>query len=494
MSSKPFFRFSSDESSLHSFFSSVEDRLNRYDTLFAQQNEKISTLTAQMKIQTEKNQTFSRIQTDTNDLNNRLKLIEQSVLHNNESIQKITSDFSSLSNTINSQLLELSKKVEEKLKESHADNGLQFDDLFNKLTKHTKELVDDSIASINNKVEDFSHLITNIDEDTKKNNTQIININSQINENQKNIQMIRESFLSLNTDSKKQNDLTPLTTTASHIINQFSTIFLAINEIKTSLLALQSRPVEPDLSGLSLRPDQTNILYDFSQPPYLPKLYKFNKISQAVDYIYDLVPALQTYMNAIYSIENSKIKLRENEKDNDQKERDKQFSEIRYEIADIRSLMTNMATRDDINIIQRQRSSRGGGINMSSFNSMDCSGLAGPSNGGFGGSSAIKCIACGRELPPSNSNGTGYNGYNIRQSLSSSTFPDEFASSSSYVSLSMNQPPVTPPQIPRRKATTAANGSRKFNVGIVENPRSARAYHASNTCRKIQTPTTNPKS
>lgn len=292
--------------------------------------------------------------------------------------------------------------------------------------------------------------------------------------------MIKESFLSLNTNPQKQNDLTPLITTASHVNNQFTSLFTSIDEIKSIISELKSRPIEPDLSGIALRTDN-NTSYDFTNPPLLPKLYKFQRISQAVDYIYELVPAIQSYMNAIYSKENSTTKMKEIEKENDQKENDKQFSELRYEIADIRSLMTNMATRDDINIIQRQRS-RGGNLNVS----IDGGGLNGPSNGGFGGSSAVRCIACGRELPSPNSSG---NNYNIKQSMSSSTFPDEYGSS--YVSLAVNPPSNSPHSNQRRMATTA-NGSRKFNVGIVENPRSSRSYHTP-VCRKIQTPTTNYK-
>ena len=87
MSAKPFFRFSSDESSLHSFFSTVEERFNHYNILISQQNDKITSLTAQMKIQTEKNQICSRLQTETNNLNGRVKLIEESVNQNNEKIK-----------------------------------------------------------------------------------------------------------------------------------------------------------------------------------------------------------------------------------------------------------------------------------------------------------------------------------------------------------------------------------------------------------------------
>lgn len=481
MSAKPFFRFSSDESSLHSFFSTVEERFNHYNILISQQNDKITSLTAQMKIQTEKNQICSRLQTETNNLNGRVKLIEESVNQNNEKIKKITSDLSTLNLTINSRLSDISQAVETKIQNSSSANENQYDSLYNQLSQHTKDLVKKSIASIAKSVDEFSHKIQNITEESQNTRAQIMNFNSQINENSKNIQMVREAFLSLNTDSKKQSDLTPLAT-ASYINKRFSAIFASIDEIKSAINELKSRPIEPDLSGVALRSDDDNLSFDLSKPPLLPKLYKFGKISQAVDYIYELVPAIQAYMNAIYSKESS-VKLKEIENENDKKDHDKQFSELRYEIADIRSLMTNMATRDDINIIQRQNSRRGG-LNSSSFNGNDSGSLNGPSNGGLGISSAVRCIACGRELPSSN-------GYNIKQSMSNTTFPDEY--SSSYISLTVNPPSVNPPQNQRRMATTATNGSRKFNVGIVENPRSARSYHTP-VCRKIQTPAANCKS
>lgn len=473
MSTKPFFRFSSDESSLHNFFSTVEERFNHYDKLLSQQNEKITMLTAQMKIQTEKNQIFSHIQTETNELSDRIKTIEETVKQNSIDSSKLTADFSLLSQSVDSKLSDILQTMETKI-QNNINNHNQNNDFYNQLSQHTKDLIKKSINPINTKVDDFSLKIQNCFDETQKINSHISNINSQINENKKNIQMIKESFLSLNTKSSKQNDMTPLATAACNVNSQFSSLFTSIDEILTVINQLKSRPTEPDLSGITLKTDQ-NISYDLSNP-LLPKLYKFQKISQAVDYIYELVPAIQFYMNALYSKEKSKME--EIEKKDDQKETEKQFSELRYEIADIRSLMTNMATRDDLNIIQRQKSSRGD-LN----NSIDGGSLNG-TNGGFGSSSAVRCIACGRELQSPNSNN-----YNIKQSLSSSTFPDQY--SSSYVSLAVN-PPSSPPPSQRRMATTATNGSRKFNVGIVENPRSARSYHTP-VCRKIQTPTTNYK-
>ena len=178
------------------------------------------------------------------------------------------------------------------------------------------------------------------------------------------------------------------------------------------------------------------------------------------------------------------------------KEKDKEIVELRYEIANIKSLMTNLATREDVNIIARGRSARTvftpceGSYDKAMKNSiapsngLNQSNL--PSNGGFGNSGAMKCIACGRELP----NNNGFGGYTTSHVAASAsvTFSDdcmtEFnGNGNNYLSLNGPAPP------PKRIAT-AVNGSRKFNVGIVENPRSSRSYHNTQTWKKIQTPAT----
>jgi hypothetical protein len=57
-------------------------------------------------------------------------------------------------------------------------------------------------------------------------------------------------------------------------------------------------PPEPDLYHLHLRPE---IHPDWTQEPQLPKLTRFGKIAEAVDYKYAMVPKLQGYLSAIHN-------------------------------------------------------------------------------------------------------------------------------------------------------------------------------------------------
>lgn len=485
--SKPFFRFSLDESSLHNFFSTVKERLSHYDSLFAEQNNKIFTLNAQLNLQSNKEQLVQKLQSEISNLSNQIKSIETSANNNSKDIQSLSNEMHQLKPYFESKINEITQLFEKKLSEKNNHDQNQLSDLSNQLSAHIEQLISESVTPITEKINLINDDITKINQKHGQIAKEIDQNAQEIGDAKKIIETIKNSFLSLNPD---KNDLPHA---ASFVNDQFNSIFSSLKEMKKSLNVLNSRPQEPDLSSLQFHPIESEC--NFSQPPELPPLYKFRKISDSVNYIYELVPYLQSYLNAIY-YQNQETIRKEADDNEKKKEKDKEIVELRYEIANIKSLMTNLATREDVNIIARGRSTRTvftpceGSYDKAMKNSiapstgLNQSNL--PSNGGFGNSGAMKCIACGRELP----NNNGYGGYTTSHVSASAsvTFSDdcmtEFnGNGNNYLSLNGPAPP------PKRIAT-AVNGSRKFNVGIVENPRSSRSYRNTQTWKKIQTPAT----
>ncbi|OHT07433.1 hypothetical protein TRFO_24318 [Tritrichomonas foetus] len=445
---KPFFRFSLDETSLHNFFSTVEERLSQYDSLFEQQNDKINALNSQIKIQNEKISQNEKLKDDIKDLaakietlenavneknhtiqsiSEKILLFEKSLIQNNEKIEEISQNVKNEEIKTKNELIKMKSEITNETNQNLNKNIEEIKIHMNELIKKSDEHFQKQFSEVN---QIFSEFQNNL-----KSNQEKISCNEQKTAyNRKSIDALNKSFLSLTSNSKfGKSTEENLEIVASNLVSQISSLFDQNSELKEKISKFEEnfnkpfsiKSPEPDLEHLQLRPD---CQFDIDQPPILPKLHKFNSISQCVDYIYELIPILQSFLNALYeNVNHRRLKSIDKERS---------LAEIKYEIADIRSSLTNVATRDDLNMIMRRKIVTQPEVDLNR------------------GINAVKCIACGRELS------TTMNSVH-------NTFPDDNPS--------------------KRIGTAVNGGARRFNVGIIENPRSARSYH-NPPLRKVQTP------
>ena len=423
-----FFQFSSNETSLHNFFSTAEERFSNLEALFKKQNEKINQLENSIKEQSKRNKEIENLQSELKNISNKNSEISNKAQENQENITKISNNVQMLKSELEKKLSLIEEKLTVKIEEcdlnnSNDETNKELNDKINKLQTHIEDMMLQISESANSKIETISKTIENL----QKNNEITDKV---LNENKNRIELIKKSFVSLNTSSNNKATTAEesLNLTTQHINSQFSTLFDSLTSFKNDvnnkfldfgkeITKSQSivKPPENELENLSLRTDEINI--DLKQPPILPKLYKFNKISEVVDYIYEFVPFLQKYLSSFFD----SINLLANNKG-------KEFAEMKYELANIRSLMTNLATRDELNALMRRR-------------------ILAPLDNDQGRCGSVRCIACGRELSGGYIDNEDYN--------------------------------------PKR----AMNLSRRFNVGIVENPRSARSCrNNSPIIRKVHAP------
>jgi hypothetical protein len=125
-------------------------------------------------------------------------------------------------------------------------------------------------------------------------------------------------------------------------------------------------PPEPNLDILELRPD---VEVDLDLPPVLPQLKKFTRLSQSVEYLYELIPVLQAILRAFYTHVNGITTRTSN------------WTDLRSEVVSLQSVIQGLATREELSLLMKRKAavkepdSRGSGFGL------------------------VKCISCGRELP-----------------------------------------------------------------------------------------------
>jgi hypothetical protein len=118
------------------------------------------------------------------------------------------------------------------------------------------------------------------------------------------VQTVASAYASLaRTSAPLDSDLPrALFGTSQHVHSNFTKIFDTLKDLRNQIAGIPSRyesaPVtveapKIDLSKLQLRGESPAT---FDEPPDLPELRKFDDITEPVDYIYELVPRLQTIL------------------------------------------------------------------------------------------------------------------------------------------------------------------------------------------------------
>jgi hypothetical protein len=251
-----------------------------------------------------------------------------------------------------------------------------------------------------------------------------------------------------------------LRSTAEHIRNNFSLLFDGVSRLSSDVSRLTDGPAgqryDTDFSTIDLRPAAPA---NFADPPKLPRLAKFRDVGDIVSYIYDTVPRLQGFLDAMHGkiaevadivpdlavragVELTLAQLGSN------------VAELQRSVADVRVHVGRAATKGEVTAIARR--------------------LQGIQDGDAATSTSIgivKCIACGREM----------------QQVAGAMTEDE-------ADRLLGAPPNCVAAAPQSDAPFvpiyAASGSEAFDTaGMIESPRAVRPFRATVAVRrKLQIP------
>ena len=316
-------------------------------------------------------------------------------------LEKIRNDLQKL---LDDKINELQKFFNDKV------NGLQdqFDSLNNTLNERIDDLHKETIANkvdltpLNNAVEELNKKVGVCENNISKNT-------DDINQTRNYLQAQTNAYAGIN------NKKAPLTDSLASVLfgttDFIKSKFKEMETLKGELEELKNREPEKievpvpvfneediDITKLSLRGDFRPTI---DMPPDLPKLSKFDRLPQAVDYIYELEPIMQGYMYAMHDALTDMLKKvndiedRESEKSTtqsvDPKELENKFDAI---LKKIQSALRDMVTDlDDL-----KKGVRNG---LSKKEIMDLIEQAlnnheEPETDSSIG--ALKCIACGRDV------------------------------------------------------------------------------------------------
>lgn len=157
------------------------------------------------------------------------------------------------------------------------------------------------------------------------------------------------------------------------------------NDLKSANTGVQEKEVtvatDSDISHLELRPESDP---KWEDRPQLPELTKFGNLADNVDYIYQMVPQLQGYLNVMHDKTDEIAKAIENtiDKDGLQELLEKirgAIVEMNKDLTDLRKSSGKALTKSEILGLIKDQLSK---FNETSQTSIGC----------------VKCIACGRDM------------------------------------------------------------------------------------------------
>lgn len=272
------------------------------------------------------------------------------------------------------------------------------------------------------------------------------------------VQHIASAFASINgTDVSIDGELKRvMKSTADHVIQNFETLFERVNNIGAEISTLGKGGQDIDFDGCSLRPDAPA---DWRDEPKLPDLNKFHSVENIVDYVYELMPRLQGYLNAMHGriidydgmVANA---LNRNDLNDLMGSLKDKLDLLEDQIAALRAAFGKVATRNDIVAAVKKAQL---GINIDD------------------GSTAIgyvRCIACGSQIPQ------------VAGAMTEEEATEQLGAAPNCLATG-----------PGGRTAMYTNSTDAFDSGrLVESPRSVRPFRASlNARRKIAMPSTPPK-
>ena len=176
-----------------------------------------------------------------------------------------------------------------------------------------------------------------------------------------------------------------LRSSTDYVSNNFTKIFDELlkhqSEIDKCARGIADfKPVEMDLADLNPQPKYSA---DWKEPPELPQVKKFEEVKDAVGYVYELMPKLQGYMNAMHGRIVATVDEMAGMLDKEGLEKlleklRKAIVDMDDELSELRSGLRRNVTRADVAAM----------INEALGFKADIETSVG----------AVKCIACGREM------------------------------------------------------------------------------------------------
>lgn len=410
-----------DETSLHNFFATVEDRFTRFEEILNAQAAQINNLNSQLsnrqkqdspdKADIIKNEFELRF----NQINDRFNVIERNSSQHNDIYDKLSAEIENIrSFTINS-IEDLRKDILSQVNTIIQNNEIKNKANIESALDQLKEKIKAMIPKDNSQdIERLNHDINEL-----KSNQNIYETDSQSTKDF--IKTIANSYAMISKQtvgSLNQSLSEILNSTTSKLIEELSTIPKLASEIEEckqiANKPIPIRPPSPDISKLELR-EQCPL--DFMRPPVFPTLKKFSKIENAVDFIYELVPVVQSYVltNRQQIIDNIDDMDRQNE----------QLECLRNDLSEMRQIILRLPTREDFSLAMK--------TSRKTIEPDSCRGI------GF-----AKCIACGREVQTAVSSERSLLPTSARRITPTIVTDQNFSSRPSYHNVYVRRKPQTP--------------------------------------------------
>jgi hypothetical protein len=343
-----FFTFSMEQTALHKFFSTAEERFGRYDTLIAKQSTTIRILSdrishlEKLPPKPDRHPEFDFRLTEIATAFHRLSSDLSSATKLWESFEdRLRSAREHADAEIASVRLEMDSKIRESL---------------NQIWGSVREIVREEIGEVRGWIEsnhrDCEMVHGNLFEALRNHSEEVREMRLRVDQEDVGMRALSSEIKELEGNLAQRAE------------EQFGILREEIAALKND------RPViamgDPDL-GLEALQLRLKSDVDPECAPRLPEITKFTKVSQAVDYLYQLVPALEFILVASHRRTNERFAAWEH--------RDSVLNSIRSDLAELTALIPSLATREELGLMRRRPSAR--------------------EPRGFG---TVKCIACGREL------------------------------------------------------------------------------------------------
>jgi gas vesicle protein len=363
---KPLFKFSWDETGLSSFLTQVDEHLSRHDEEIAELRQLLHSRPTYSDIdrlrddlRRESDQRFSDQQSKFDQLSHVLDEVNQSAQAMKSQLGDLTKTLSSFEQQFSDKLSSATAQLRDEMATAKSDvlhslprdPTLQINDLNGRLrlletksegTAHGLRLANEHLRTVANSIALLNDTTTRLDGSLQE---------------------------TLGTATRKVRD-------------DVRNLFDLVGGMKADVERLQPRSPRPtadaDLLQLMLRPDA---VADWRDPPELPRQRKFSKVSQVVDYDYEMVPKLQGYLNAMHDrlIETADTYPPRAEVQGVIDDLVKRIEECDREVAGLRRAVARMVTRAEFAAFAKR---------MSDTDDPD-------GNTSIG---RVKCIACGRDV------------------------------------------------------------------------------------------------
>ena len=434
-----------DESLFHELLQSIQDRLRAHDELLEKlmrdrggglDMEKLRDMLREefrgaldklkQRLDNLENRT-GELEGSVKDLDNKVGVLERRVDGTESSLTSLNNSLDGLTKTVNS-IEEKASKTPEVVESKDEKQVISSDLDLDGIEKRLKTLEDTANATT-----------------------------LKLQRTRDSVQYIASAFASINdTDVALDGDLKRvMKSTADHVIQNFAELF---DKIKNIASEVGKGRHDIDFDGRVLRPDAPA---NWRDQPKLPDLDKFHSVEDNVDYVYELIPRLQGYLNAMHGrimdydnmISNS---VNRDEIASNMNGMQDKLNSLEDQIAALRAAFGKVATRNDIVAAVKKAQL---GINIDD----------GQTAIGY-----VRCIACGSQIPQ------------VSGAMTEEEATEQLGAAPSCLATSPSG---------RTFSAMYTNSTDAFDSGrLVESPRSVRPFRASlNARRKIAMPTTPPK-